>query len=165
MAGYGPVWEYSYALGRNEWLRDVPRSSEVKEKRMAGLPENVVKLLQQPFLAHVCTMMPDGSPQVTPMWVDTDGEHILVNTADGRTKTHNVRRDPRVAVSVADPENPITGAVQVRGTVTEITAEGADDHIDRLAYKYTGSAFGAKQDRLIFKIRPDSMTGGVFGGH
>ena len=132
---------------------------------MAALPDKVVELLRQPFLAHVCTTMPDGSPQVTPMWVDTDGEHILVNTADGRTKTHNVRRDPRVAMSVADPENPMTGALQVRGTVTEITAEGADDHIDRLAYKYTGSAFGAKQDRLIIKIRPDSMTGGVFGGH
>ena len=132
---------------------------------MAGLPESVVELLQQPFLAHVSTVMPDGSPQVTPMWVDTDGEHILVNTADGRTKTRNVRRDPRVAVSVVDPANPLAGAVQVRGTVTEITAEGADDHIDALAHKYTGSAFGAKVDRLIFKIRPDSMTGGVLGGH
>ncbi len=132
---------------------------------MAALPENVVRLLQQPFLAHVCTTMPDGSPQVTPMWVDTDGEHILVNTADGRTKTRNVRRNPRVAVSVADPENPIAGALQVRGTVVEITAEGADAHIDALARKYTGAAFGPKVDRLIFKIRPDAMTGGVFGGH
>ncbi len=132
---------------------------------MAALPEGVVKLLQKPFLAHVCTTMADGSPQVTPMWVDTDGEHILVNTSDGRTKTRNVRRDPRVAVSVADPENPIEGAVQVRGTVTEITAEGADEHIDALAHKYTGSAFGPKVDRLIFKIRPDAMTGGVLGGH
>ena len=132
---------------------------------MAAIPESVVKLLQKPFLAHVCTTMADGSPQVTPMWVDTDGEHILVNTADGRTKTRNVRRDPRVAVSVVDPENPITGALQVRGTVTEITAEGADEHIDALAHKYTGSAFGPKADRLIFKIRPDAMTGGVFGGH
>ncbi len=132
---------------------------------MAMLPDVVVKLLQKPFLAHVCTTMPDGSPQVTPMWVDTDGEHILVNTADGRTKTLNVRRDPRVAVSVADPENPITGALQVRGTVTEITAEGADEHIDRLAHKYTGTSFGPKVDRLVLRIRPDSMTGGVFGGH
>ena len=132
---------------------------------MAGLPEGVVELLQQPFLAHVSTVMPDGSPQVTPMWVDTDGEHILVNTADGRTKTRNVRRDPRVAVSVADPADPLASAVQVRGKVVEITAEGADEHIDALAHKYTGSAFGPKVDRLIFKIRPDSMTGGVLGGH
>ena len=91
---------------------------------MAKLPDSAVELLQQPFLAHVGTSMPDGSPQVTPVWVDTDGEHILINTAEGRTKTRNVRRNPNVAVSVVDPENPLAGALQVRGTVVEINHRG-----------------------------------------
>ena len=131
---------------------------------MAKLPDSAVELLQQPFLAHVGTSMPDGSPQVTPVWVDTDGEHILINTAEGRTKTRNVRRNPNVAVSVVDPENPLAGALQVRGTVVEITTEGADQHIDKLSFKYAGAPYGPREGRLILKIRPDALTGGVVAG-
>jgi PPOX class probable F420-dependent enzyme len=98
-----------------------------------------VKLLQEPQLAHFVTLMADGSPQVTPVWVDVepDGSAVLINTAEGRVKARNVERDNRVAVSVADAANAWR-FVLVRGTIVERRHEGADDHIDRLAFKYLG---------------------------
>ena len=98
-----------------------------------------VKLLTEPHLANLVTLMADGSPQVSPVWVDveSDGSAILVNTADGRVKTNNAERDPRVAVSVVDGGNPWR-YVLARGTIVERRHEGADDHIDRLAKKYLG---------------------------
>jgi PPOX class probable F420-dependent enzyme len=82
--------------------------------------------------------MPDGSPQRTQTWVDTDGQHILINTAEGRQKVRHVRRDPRVAVNVVDPANAWRIA-SVRGHVVEITTEGADQLIDQLTKKYIGA--------------------------
>jgi PPOX class probable F420-dependent enzyme len=79
--------------------------------------------------------MPDGSPQSTPVWVDVEGDEIVINTAEGRAKARNLREDPRVALSATDPDNPYE-AVIVRGWVTDMTHEGADEHIDRLAKKY-----------------------------
>jgi PPOX class probable F420-dependent enzyme len=98
-----------------------------------------VKLLQEPQLAHFVTLMSDGSPQTTPVWVDVepDGSAVLINTAEGRVKTKNVERDNRVAVSVADSANAWR-FVLVRGTIVERRHEGADAHIDRLAKKYLG---------------------------
>ena len=98
-----------------------------------------VTLLQEPHLAHLTTLMADGSPQITPVWVDVeaDGSAVLINTAEGRVKTGNVERDNRVAVSVTDSADPWR-YVLVRGTVVERRHEGADDHIDRLAKKYLG---------------------------
>jgi PPOX class probable F420-dependent enzyme len=98
-----------------------------------------IKLLQEPQLAHFVTLMTDGSPQTTPVWVDIepDGSAVLINTAEGRVKTRNVERDNRVAVSVADAANAWR-FVLVRGTIVERRHEGADDHIDRLAFKYLG---------------------------
>jgi len=98
-----------------------------------------VKLLQEPQLAHFVTLMADGSPQTTPVWVDveSDGSAILINTAEGRVKTKNVDRDNRVAVSVTDSGNAWR-YVLVRGTIVERRHEGADAHIDRLAKKYLG---------------------------
>jgi len=98
-----------------------------------------VKLLQEPQLAHFVTLMADGSPQVTPVWVDVepDGSAILINTAEGRVKAQNVERDNRVAVSVADSANAWR-YVLARGTIVERRHEGADAHIDRLAKKYLG---------------------------
>jgi len=92
-------------------------------------------LLQEPTYCQLATLMPDGSPQVTQVWVDTDGEHILVNTAQGRQKELNVRRDPRVAVNVVDPTNAWRLAM-VRGRVVDVTTAGADQLIDQLAKKY-----------------------------
>lgn len=104
-----------------------------------GIPlsPEVRQLFEGKNFAHVATLMHDGSPQVSPVWVDIEGDRIIVNTAEGRTKTRNVRRDPRVAVSIAGQENPYR-AVFIRGRVVAITHEGAEDHIDKMAMKYHG---------------------------
>lgn len=123
----------------------------------ATITEKVRELLDGRNFVHMATVMPDGSPQVTPLWVDFDGTHILVNTAEGRQKPRNIRRDPRVALSVVDQSNPYTMA-SIRGKVVDVSAEGADDHIDRLAKKYLGQdKYPYRQpgeQRLIVKIEP-----------
>jgi PPOX class probable F420-dependent enzyme len=127
----------------------------------AQLPEAAQKLFREPNFGHLATLMPDGSPQVTPVWVDFDGKFILVNTAEGRRKPKNIRRDPRVAISVTSKEDPYR-MVTVRGRVTEVTREGADEHIDKLAKKYLGQdkyPFRAPGERrVIFKIEPEYVT-------
>jgi PPOX class probable F420-dependent enzyme len=101
--------------------------------------------------------MPDGSPHLTQVWLDTDGTHVLVNTVAGHQKVRNVRRDPRVAVNVHDPARPYRIA-NIRGRVVELTTEGADAHIDDLARRYLGvDAYPFRrpgQQRIILKIEP-----------
>jgi PPOX class probable F420-dependent enzyme len=113
-------------------------------------------------LANVGTVMPDGSPQVTPMWFDYDGKLILVNSARGRVKDRNIRRNPAVAVSIVDPDNAYR-YVTVRGRVVEITEEGADAHIDRLAQKYLGQdRYPYRRQgevRVTYKIAPQRVSG------
>ena len=125
------------------------------------ISEGIRKLLEAPNLANLATLMPDGSPQVTPVWVDFDGTHILVNTAEARQKFRNVRHDPRVAVSVFNQGSPYS-YVTFRGRVVEITHEGADQHIDRMAKKYLGrDTYPFRQPgerRVIFKIAPDHVA-------
>jgi len=127
----------------------------------AELSHGVKKLLSGSNFAHLATLMPDGSPQTTPVWVDVDGNRILVNTAEGRTKPRNVRRDARVALSVVDQQNPYANA-SIRGRVVEITHEGADEHIDRLAKKYLGvdkyPYRSANEQRVILVIEPDRVV-------
>ena len=121
-----------------------------------------VSLLQEPQLAHFTTLMPDGSPQTTPVWVDVepDGGYVLVNTADTRLKTGNVERDPRVAVSVLDKANDWRYAL-VRGNVVEMRHEGADEHIDKLAKKYLGQDVypfrNPAERRVILRIKPNHV--------
>jgi PPOX class probable F420-dependent enzyme len=100
------------------------------------LTDDQVALLREKVLAHVATVMPDGSPHVTPVWVDTDGEAVLFNTAKGRVKYRNLSRDPRIAISVTD-RNDDYRTVVIRGRA-ELIDEGAEEHIDRLAKKYRG---------------------------
>ena len=101
------------------------------------IPESHVDIFERESFAHVSTVMPDGTPQTTPVWVDhEDREFVLVNTARGRRKEKNVRRDPKVGVSVCDPEDPYR-YVSVRGEAT-LTEEGAKAHIDELARRYMG---------------------------
>jgi PPOX class probable F420-dependent enzyme len=104
--------------------------------------------------------MPDGSPQVSILWVDSDGEHILVNTGEGRVKPDNIRRDPRVAIAINDSENPYKTAM-VRGVVVEETHDGAEEHIDRMAKKYLGQdKYPFRQpgeQRVVFKIKPEHI--------
>jgi PPOX class probable F420-dependent enzyme len=125
------------------------------------MSNGLLKLLREPAFCQVATLMPDGSPQITQVWVDTDGEHILVNTADGRQKTRNVRRDPRVAVNVVDPANAWRLA-SIRGRVVDITTEGADNLIDQLAHKYLGVESypfrNPAETRLTLKIAPERIS-------
>ena len=95
------------------------------------------ELIARPVLASLATLNPDGSPQITPLWIDLDGDHVVFNTAQGRVKARNLEKDARVAVSVIDPDDPYN-VVALRGTVTEVTTDGADAHIDALAKKYLG---------------------------
>ena len=119
------------------------------------------KLLQEPAYCQLATLMPDGSPQVTQVWVDTDGEHILINTAEGRQKERNVRRDPRVAVNVVDPANAWRVA-NVRGRVVDVTTAGADQLIDQLAKKYLNEdtyPFRRPEEvRTTLKILPEKIN-------
>ena len=119
------------------------------------------KLLQEPAFCQLATLMPDGSPQNTQVWVDTDGEHILINTAQGRQKERNVQRDPRVAVNVVDPTNAWRVGM-VRGRVVEVTTEGADELIDQLAKKYLNEEtypFRRPEEvRVTLKILPDKIN-------
>lgn len=94
-------------------------------------------LIARPVLASLATLNPDGSPQITPLWVDLDGDDVVFNTARGRKKARNLERDPRVAVTVIDPDDQYN-VVAFRGTVVDVTTEGADAHIDSLAKKYLG---------------------------
>jgi PPOX class probable F420-dependent enzyme len=94
-------------------------------------------LFDAPNLAYLSTLMPDGSPQVTPVWVEVGGDTLLMNTAEGRVKTKNMRRDPRVSIAVHDASNPYD-YVTVRGRVVDITTDGAAELNDRLAKKYMG---------------------------
>src|SRR3954463_12508510 len=122
---------------------------------MTPLPGELLKLLNRPSPCFLATTMPDGSPQLTQTWVDTDGEHILINTVQGHQKERNVGRDPRVAVSVADPAQP-SRYFAVRGRVVNTTTEGAADHIEVLAQRYLGGPYpwfgGREQVRVLLTI-------------
>nr|MBA3414254.1 PPOX class F420-dependent oxidoreductase [Chloroflexia bacterium] len=126
------------------------------------LSPGAVALLQEPQLAHFTTLMTDGDPQTTPVWVDVDadGGHVLINTAAGRVKTDNIERDPRVSVSVVDKGNDWRYAL-VRGKVVEQRTEGADAHIDALAKKYLGQDSypfrNPAETRVILVIKPDNV--------
>lgn len=125
---------------------------------MAGaIPDQFKDLFSKAAFAHLATLMPDGSPQVTPVWCDFDGTNVRVNSAKGRVKDKNMRRDKKVALSVQDPENPYR-YLAMGGEVVEITEEGADAHIDSLAKKYLGKDKypfrGPGEVRVIYKIRP-----------
>jgi PPOX class probable F420-dependent enzyme len=129
----------------------------------AQIPEAFRPLLGDDVkaFANLGTLLPDGSPQVTPVWFDTAGDTIRVNSAKGRWKDRNMRRDGRVALAIMDPQNPYR-YVQIRGRVERITEDGADAHIDRLAKKYMGAdTYPFRQPgevRVIYVIRPERVT-------
>ena len=124
------------------------------------LTEAAIRFLQEKHIAHFVTLMTDGSPQVTPVWVDvdTDGSHVLINSSEGRVKTRNAARDPRVAVSVLDEQDPFKFVI-VRGNVVERNHKDASAHIDFLAKKYTGAERypynRGQEQRVLLRIKPD----------
>jgi PPOX class probable F420-dependent enzyme len=124
------------------------------------IPDKLLDLFRKKAFAHLATLMPDGRPQVTPVWCEFDGRHVLINTAAGRQKDKNLMRDGRVALSLMDPDNPYR-YLEVRGHVVERTEKGADVHIDHLAQKYLGTAYPYRQpgeQRILYRIEPEHVT-------
>jgi len=129
---------------------------------MAAIPQQYMDLFQKKAFAHLATVNPDGTPQVTPVWVDYDGTHIRINSAKGRVKDKNLRRNPKVALSIMDPDNPYR-YLRVSGRVVEVTEQGADQHIDGLAKKFLGKDRypwrGPGEVRVLYKILPEKAGG------
>ena len=133
---------------------------------MTELPPRLLALLRGPSPCFIATTMPDGSPQLTQTWVDTDGEHVLINTVVGFRKVKNVERDPRVAVTVADPDD-VSDYFSLKGTVIRTSTDGAAEHIDRLSQRYIGGPYpwfgGRDQQRIILTIRIDAIPHAPWG--
>jgi PPOX class probable F420-dependent enzyme len=125
------------------------------------LPAKYLDLFEKKAFASLATVMPDGQPQVTPVWVDFDGVHLLVNSAKGRQKDRNMRQRPRVSLALIDPDNAYR-YLEVRGRVVEVTEDGADAHIDKMAKKYLGAdSYPFRQpgeQRVIYKIAPEHVN-------
>jgi PPOX class probable F420-dependent enzyme len=126
-----------------------------------SIPEKFLDLFKKRAFAHLATLMPDGTPQVTPVWIDYDGKYILVNSARGRQKDRNMLKNPSIALSIHDPDDPYR-YLQVRGRVVEITTDGADAHIDKMMQKYTGQEHypwrGPGEVRVLYKIEPIKVS-------
>ncbi len=124
---------------------------------MAPIPDSFHDLFQKKAFAQLATLMPDGSPQVSPVWCDFDGRHVIVNSAKGRLKDRNMRRDPRVSLDLMDPQNPYRH-LSIRGRVVDITENGADEHIDKMAKKYLGvdryPGRAPGEVRVLYMIEP-----------
>ena len=128
----------------------------------AVIPEKYLDLFSKRAFASLATLMPDGSPQVTPVWCDLENDDmVVINSAKGRQKDRNLRRDPRVALAIIDPENPYR-YLEIRGKVVEITEQGAAAHIDKMAKKYLGVdkyPYGQPGEvRVMYKIKPEHAT-------
>lgn len=128
---------------------------------MADIPQKYADLFQKRAFASLATILPSGKPQVTPVWVDYDGRYVLVNSALGRKKDENIRQNPNVALSIMDPENPYR-YLEIRGRVAQITQDGADQHIDKMALKYLGKEkYPFRQQgeqRVLYKIEPEHVS-------
>jgi PPOX class probable F420-dependent enzyme len=125
------------------------------------LPDGLLDLLRRRSPCFLATVMPDGGPQLTQTWVDTDGHHILINSVQGHQKINNIRRDPRVALNVSDSDRP-SRYYAVRGRVLDITTSGAAEHIEKLAQRYLGKPYpwygGQDQVRLLLTIKADRIS-------
>lgn len=126
------------------------------------LPEDLLELLRRPSPCYLATSMPDGSPHLTEVWVDTDGRHVLINSVAGSQKVRNIERDPRVAVAVSDPAAPAR-YFALRGQVREVTTDGAVEHVEALAQRYLGGPYpwygGRDQTRVLIVIEAHKIHG------
>ena len=134
---------------------------------MPKLTEKQAKLFQDKNWGVIATIRDDGSPQATPVWIDYDGENVIVNSARGRSKVRNIERDPRATVTVLPADDQQGGYVMVSGHA-ELVDDGALEHIDKLAKKYLGQDkypyLGPDEQRVLIKIRPDRVDGFGAGG-
>ena len=130
---------------------------------MEPVPDPFLDLFERKSFAHFATVMPDGTPHVTPVWVDYDetADRVLINTMQGRQKERNVQRNPKVGLSITDPDDPYR-YVSVRGEAETVTQEGAVDHINELAHRYMDQDYPNLDDesgpRVVVRIRPDRVV-------
>jgi len=126
----------------------------------ATIPEKYRDLFNKRAFASLATLMPNGDVQVTPVWVDAENGNVIFNSARGRLKDKNVRRDPRVTLTLIDPDNPYR-YLEVRGRVVDITENGADQHIDKLAKKYLGvdkyPYAKPGEVRVLYRVKPEHV--------
>jgi len=125
------------------------------------LPDALLEVLRAKAICFVTTLMPDGSPQISQTWADTDGKHVLINTVDSHQKTRNVRRDTRVALGIADPAAPMRSWA-LRGNVVDVATQGARENLEELSQKYIGRPYpnyggGSEQQRVILTIEIDKI--------
>ena len=124
------------------------------------LPRELIVLMKQPSTAYIATLMPDGSPQLSQTWIDTDGQYVIFNTPEEFQKARNLRRDPRIAITVSDPAEP-SRYYAVRGRVISMTRKGGADHIETLAQRYLGGPYpwygGREQTRVTIVISIDKI--------
>lgn len=125
---------------------------------MPKIPDSHLDLLHKKSFARVATVMPDGSPQVTPVWIDYDGQYVLINSARGRVKDRNMQPGAKVAIEISDPDDPYR-YMQIRGHVAEVTTDGAEEHINSLSHKYRGKDYDYRpgEVRVIYRISPDKL--------
>ena len=125
---------------------------------MPKLTESAKKMLEGKNFVYIATVNPDGTPQVTPTWVDTDGNYVLINTAVGRIKHRNVKKNPHVALAITDQANPYNLIIIKGKVVDQVTGKPAEDHIDKMAKKYQGlDKYPHRKEgekRILFKIEP-----------
>jgi PPOX class probable F420-dependent enzyme len=130
---------------------------------MTEIPAEVRRLLERPNYAHIATLLPDGAPQVVPVWMGLEGDNVAVLTGPGSRKARNIERDPRVAISLIDVANPFESAL-IRGRVVErVDGDRAWEIIDRISRKYTGQPYPLRTDRIILLIQPDRAQAVIFG--
>lgn len=152
-------------LGKERSVRDRPDSQEGSLVTTA-LSDDLKRLLDTPVFVTVATIQPDGSPQLSPVWVKRDGEELLIFTTLGRRKTENLRRDPRIGVLVQSPDAPYLYA-EIRGTAT-LTTEGGRELMDELSQKYTGQDYADFRpgmadsgDQVVVRITPRKVVGRI----
>lgn len=128
---------------------------------MNNIPDSHLDMFERPIFATIATLYPDGAPHLTPIWIDVEDGHLLFTVIAGHVKDRNMQKDPRVAITLFDPENPYR-YIMVRGEVIEITKNGAFEHSQKMAKKYLGPdgeyIFGEGEYPHLFKVRPNKVS-------
>jgi PPOX class probable F420-dependent enzyme len=127
------------------------------------MTDEVRRLVARPNYAHIATLMPDGAPHSVPVWIDLEGDNLVILTGPGSRKARNLERDPRTAISITDTDQPYASAL-IRGQLLErLEGDRAWEIIDRIARKYTGQPYPLRTDRIVLVIKPDHAQAVIFG--